>query len=249
MLVAKGLVKRLGAFHLGPVDFELGEEVLVVLGDNGSGKTTLLNLITGILKPDAGLIIKDNDVINSVPIEKRKIGYIFQNTCLFPHMRVRDNITYGLRNPADKTSLQHLDRVVKMLGVADLLDREVFALSGGEQQRVALARALAPQPDALVMDEPMRNLDFKTRRRLVSELKDLFTLLRVPTIYVTHDPGEAVSLGDTFLAMHKGRSTFIRNTTELESYLRQEYGLEPSEIRHYRMNPLLPLQRNGAEEK
>ena len=248
MLAVKGLTKQLGAFHLGPVDFELNDEVLVVLGDNGSGKTTLLNLITGILNPDAGTIIKDHNVINSVPIEKRKIGYVFQNTCLFPHMQVRNNITYGLRDPTDKASLQRVDRLVKMLGVADLLNREVFALSGGEQQRVALVRTLATQPEVLVMDEPMKNLDFKTRRRLVSELKNLFTLLQLPTIYVTHDPGEALVLGDTFLTLHKGRSVPVENLSQLESLLRREYGLEPNEI-HQRIKPPLPLQRKSAEEE
>ena len=118
MLTVNGLTKRLGTFHLGPIDFTLNNEVLVVLGDNGSGKTTLLNLIAGILKPDEGTIIKNNSAIDSLPTERRRIGYVFQNTCLFPHMRVRDNITYGLRDSWNKGNLQHVDYLVEILRVS-----------------------------------------------------------------------------------------------------------------------------------
>ncbi|MGA3404375.1 MAG: ATP-binding cassette domain-containing protein [Candidatus Bathyarchaeia archaeon] len=227
MLTVNGLTKQLGTFHLGPIDFTLNNEVLVVLGDNGSGKTTLLNLIAGILKPDQGTIIKNNSAIDSLPTERRRIGYVFQNTCIFPHMRVRDNITYGLRDSSNKGSLQHVDYLVEILRVRDLLDRGVFGLSGGEQQRVAIARTLATQPEVLLMDEPMKNLDFRTKRRLISELKQLFNLLHEPTIYVPHDPEEALALGDSVLILNKGRTVALGNRDQLETLLRDEYDVEP----------------------
>ena len=228
MLKVEGLTKQLGTFYLGPIDFEVGNEVLVFLGDNGSGKTTLLNLIAGILRPDRGTISKDNSVINPLPIEKRKIGYVFQNTCLFPHMRVRENITYGLQDSSDVANLQHLNYLVNLLGIRDLLDREVLGLSGGEQQRVAIVRTLATQPDILLMDEPMKNLDFKTRRRLVSELKQLFNLFNKPTIYVTHDPEEAINLGDVFLILDKGRIVSRASPDQLKNRLVHDYGVKPT---------------------
>ncbi|MGA3296273.1 MAG: ATP-binding cassette domain-containing protein [Candidatus Bathyarchaeia archaeon] len=228
MLKVEGLTKQLGTFYLGPMNFEVGNEVLVFLGDNGSGKTTLLNLIAGILRPDRGTISKDNSVINPLPIEKRKIGYVFQNTCLFPHMRVRENITYGLQDSSDVANLQHLNYLVNLLGIRDLLDREVLGLSGGEQQRVAIVRTLATQPDILLMDEPMKNLDFKTRRRLVSELKQLFNLFNKPTIYVTHDPEEAINLGDVFLILDKGRIVSRASPDQLKNRLVHDYGVKPT---------------------
>ncbi len=228
MLKAEGLTKQLGTFYLGPMDFEVGNEVLVFLGDNGSGKTTLLNLIAGILRPDRGTIMKNNSVINPLPIEKRNIGYVFQNTCLFPHMRVRENITYGLRDSSDVANLQHLNYLVNLLDIRDLLDREVLGLSGGEQQRVAIVRTLATQPDILLMDEPMKNLDFKTRRRLVSELKQLFDLFNKPTIYVTHDPEEAINLGDVFLILDNGRIVSRASPDQLKNQLVHDYGVKPT---------------------
>jgi ABC-type sugar transport system ATPase subunit len=228
MLKVEGLTKQLGTFYLGPMDFEVGNEVLVFLGDNGSGKTTLLNLIAGILRPDRGTISKDNSVINPLPIEKRNIGYVFQNACLFPHMRVRENITYGLRDSSDVANLQHLNYLVNLLGIRDLLDREVLGLSGGEQQRVAIVRTLATQPDILLMDEPMKNLDFRTRRRLVSELKQLFNLFNKPTIYVTHDPEEAINLGDVFLILDKGRIVSRASPDQLKNRLVHDYGVKPT---------------------
>jgi len=228
MLKVEGLTKQLGTFYLGPMDFEVGNEVLVFLGDNGSGKTTLLNLIAGILRPDRGTISKDNSVINPLPIEKRNIGYVFQSTCLFPHMRVRENITYGLRDSSDVANLQHLNYLVNLLGIRDLLDREVLGLSGGEQQRVAIVRTLATQPDILLMDEPMKNLDFKTRQRLVSELKQLFDLFNKPTIYVTHDPEEAINLGDVFLILDKGRIVSRASPDQLKNRLVHDYGVKPT---------------------
>ena len=228
MLKVEGLTKQLGTFYLGPMNFEVGNEVLVFLGDNGSGKTTLLNLIAGILRPDRGTISKDNSVINPLPIEKRNIGYVFQNACLFPHMRVRENITYGLRDSSDVANLQHLNYLVNLLGIRDLLDREVLGLSGGEQQRVAIVRTLATQPDILLMDEPMKNLDFKTRRRLVSELKQLFNLFNKPTIYVTHDPEEAINLGDVFLILDKGRIVSRASPDQLKNRLVHDYGVKPT---------------------
>jgi ABC-type sugar transport system ATPase subunit len=124
--------------------------------------------------------------------------------------------------------LQHLNYLVNLLGIRDLLDREVLGLSGVEQQRVAIVRTLATQPDILLMDEPMKNLDFKTRRRLVSELKQLFNLFNKPTIYVTHDPEEAINLGDVFLILDKGRIVSRASPDQLKNRLVHDYGVKPT---------------------
>ncbi|WP_232701662.1 ABC transporter ATP-binding protein [Halobacterium wangiae] len=198
MLDLTGLTKTYGDFDFGPVDLSVGAEVLSVLGPSGSGKTTLLSTIAGIVAPDAGDISLDGRSLVGRPLEARRVGLVFQDGALFPHMTARENVAYAATSP---------DRVADLaatLEIDNVLDRRPSALSGGERRRVALARTLAADPDLLLLDEPLSSLDTPIRRRLRDELHDLFGSLEIPTIYVTHDQRAATVLGDRIAVLRDG---------------------------------------------
>ncbi|MDU4960570.1 MAG: ATP-binding cassette domain-containing protein [Sporomusaceae bacterium] len=201
--------KQLADFRL-DIRFSLGNHILVLFGASGAGKTTLLRTIAGLVKPDQGLIRHHGRLFFSsddrffLPPRARRIGYMFQEYALFPHMDVRENIWYG----APKADLQArvlYERLIELLRIGQLADRPVTRLSGGEKQRVALARALMTGPELLLLDEPLSALDETTRGELQTELKRIQALWKIPFILVTHDPVEAKRLGDKFLVIEKGR--------------------------------------------
>jgi spermidine/putrescine ABC transporter ATP-binding subunit len=182
-------------------------EFLALLGPSGCGKTTTIRMIAGLLQPDGGhILIRSQDVVD-VPTHRRNLGMFFQNYALFPHRTVRDNIAFGLvmrKRPHDEIA----SRVTRMLGLVQLEglgDRYPRQLSGGQQQRVALARALAIEPDLLLLDEPLSNLDPKLRQHMRLELKDLQRQLGITTILVTHDQEEALIMSDRIGVMYGGR--------------------------------------------
>jgi ABC-type Fe3+/spermidine/putrescine transport system ATPase subunit len=229
MISVEGLSKRLGNFQFGPLNLEVGEgEVLVVLGENGSGKTTLLNLVAGILKPDKGRIFLNQNLLNGIPIEKRRVAYVFQKLYLFPHLNVFANITFGLRRwrrqqrKGDRVvdiSTTRTGEIISMLGIeSSLLSRDIQSLSAGEQQKVALARALVTEPHLLLMDEPLTNLDIASKINLMQELRKILTKVKIPVIYVTHYPNEAFGLADKILILNNG--SIIEEGTKDEVMLR-----------------------------
>jgi len=189
----------------------------VLLGPSGCGKTTALRTIAGFYEPDEGEIYIKGKLVTNVPPHKRNTGMVFQNYALFPHMKVFDNIAYGLRfRESLKTDAeQRVRKVAKMLGIEPLLDRFPAQLSGGEQQRVAVARALVIEPEVLLLDEPLSNLDAKVRVRVRVELKKLQRELGITAIHVTHDQDEALAIGDTIVVMNKGRVVQIGTPTEI----------------------------------
>ncbi|MDE5798676.1 MAG: ABC transporter ATP-binding protein [Treponemataceae bacterium] len=177
-----------------------------LLGPSGCGKTTLLRLISGFLAPDAGTI-KINGVDQSgIAPDRRKVGMVFQDYALFPHLTVEKNLLYGLRiqkKPNDEArALMH--QTARLLGIAHLLERYPHELSGGQQQRVALGRALVLKPLVLLMDEPLSSLDAKLRALVRDELQDIQRDLGVTTMYVTHDQEEALSLSDCIAVINHG---------------------------------------------
>lgn len=181
-------------------------EFMVLLGPSGCGKTTLLRLIAGLEQPDAGfLTIGDKDVTN-LPPRRREIAMVFQNYAIFPHMRVADNISFGLRmRKAPKQEIKtRVQRAAELVELADFLDRYPSQLSGGQRQRVAVGRAIATNPAVLLMDEPLSNLDALLRLQFRASLKKLVSDLKATTIYVTHDQIEALSLGDRIAVMRDG---------------------------------------------
>ncbi len=180
-----------------------------ILGESGCGKTTLLRLISGFLEAGEGQIFIDGIEQSRVEPEKRKVGIVFQDYALFPHMTVRKNISYGLKIKGRKEKVskkEFEDKVLKVcenLSLTGLLDRYPHELSGGQQQRVALARSLVLEPEILLMDEPLSNLDSRLRESVRDELAEIQRKLKITTIYVTHDQEEALSLSD-FVAVLKG---------------------------------------------
>ncbi|WP_284140649.1 ATP-binding cassette domain-containing protein [Virgibacillus sp. LDC-1] len=195
--------KQLSHFEL-QATFTVKNEIVVLFGPSGAGKTTILHSIAGITKADQGIIrLHDSVLFHSeqkiaVPIQRRKIGYLFQDYALFPHMTVWKNIAYGMKNET------LAKQVIKELTIDHLIAQYPHQISGGEKQRVALARALATEPDLLLLDEPFSALDDKTRLRSHEELLRLHTLWQIPIIMVTHSHEEALKLGNRVLYVEHG---------------------------------------------
>jgi len=179
--------------------------ICALLGPSGCGKTTTLRLIAGLERPDAGRILIGDRVLADgrefVPPERRRIGMVFQDYALFPHMDVAGNVGYGLgRRPERK----RIDEVLELVGLGGEAARPVHELSGGQQQRVALARALAPTPELVLLDEPFSNLDAGLRDRLRQEVREILSRASVTALFVTHDQAEALSIAETVAVMRDG---------------------------------------------
>jgi multiple sugar transport system ATP-binding protein len=192
---------------VGDVDLDVADgEFVVLLGPSGCGKTTLLRCLAGLETVDAGTIhIGDRDATD-LPPRRRRISMVFQSYAVFPHMRVRDNIAFGLRMQKESSQVikERVDSVAGLLGITELLDRYPAQISGGQRQRVAVARAIAIRSDVLLMDEPLSNLEALLRMQMRAELKALLQELGTTTIYVTHDQTEALSMGDRIAVMNRG---------------------------------------------
>lgn len=184
-------------------------EVLCLLGESGCGKTTLLRLAAGIERPTAGRIAIDTKDVASddrfVPTEQRGVGLIFQDQALFPHLTVLQNVAYGLSSLKKSEALAEARRYLERVNLADGADVYPHRLSGGQQQRVALARALAPRPRVLLMDEPFSGLDRRLRLELRSDVSQILRSALATTILVTHDPEEAMLMGDRIALMRAGK--------------------------------------------
>ncbi len=178
-----------------------------LLGPSGCGKTTTLRMLAGFFDPDAGEVFIGGVRQNGVPPNRRNVSIVFQDYALFPHMTVLQNVRYGLRlrGVAAAERERRVERVLAFLGLGELGRRHPFELSGGQQQRVALGRSIVMEPDVLLMDEPLSNLDAKLRIRVRAELKEIQRALGITTIYVTHDQDEALSLSDQVAVMNEGR--------------------------------------------
>ncbi len=204
-LSISGLSAQAGSFTLGPVSLDIPpDRVLVVLGPSGAGKTMLLETIAGLRPQYSGEIsLAGTDIAGLAP-ERRRIGVVFQDAALFPHLTVKDNIRFGPR--ANRTTAgDRSGELMRQLGIGHLADRAPRSLSGGERQRVALARALAIQPRLLLLDEPLSALDQPTREDMRTLLQRLLTQLEIPAAHVTHDRDEALSIGDDLAVIVAGR--------------------------------------------
>ncbi|MFC6757493.1 MULTISPECIES: ABC transporter ATP-binding protein [Haloarcula] len=182
-------------------------EFFTLVGPSGCGKTTMLRAIAGLTDGADGSVAIDGRDVTDAPPEARNVGMVFQNYALFPHMSVHENVAYGLRFHDLGDDRSEDERVAELLDLVDLsgvADRSPEQLSGGQQQRIALARALAPEPDVLLLDEPLSALDAKLRKRLRVQIKTIQQELAITTIYVTHDQAEALALSDRVAVMHDG---------------------------------------------
>ena len=208
-MLSVDITKNLPDFSLS-IRFSIERDILVLFGPSGCGKTTTLRSIAGLLQPDGGRIVNDGEVFFDaagkivIPPRQRRIGYMFQDFALFPHMSVYRNIWYGVRDH-DREARQMYEKLTSLLKIGHLAERSPGQLSGGEKQRVALARALMAQPKILLLDEPLSSLDTETRLEVRNELREMQRIWNIPFILVTHDPDEARFLGDQVLYMQKGR--------------------------------------------
>ncbi|WP_353634919.1 ABC transporter ATP-binding protein [Halobacterium sp. NMX12-1] len=183
-------------------------EFFTLVGPSGCGKTTTLRLIAGFEQPDSGDVRFGGDSVAGVPPEDRDVGIVFQSYALFPHMSVAENVAYGLRfrdPPAGQTTDERVAELLELVDLAGFGDRDPGELSGGQQQRVALARALAPEPDVLLLDEPMSALDARLREQLRVQVKEIQSELDITTVYVTHDQSEALAISDRVAVLNAGR--------------------------------------------
>ena len=182
------------------------QEFVVLLGPSGCGKTTLLRAVSGLGMADEGRISIGGRDVTYLPPRDRNISMVFQSYAIFPHMKVHDNIAFGLKmNKFDKTEIERRVReAAELLHIEELLDRYPSKMSGGQRQRVAVARAIAMKSQVLLMDEPLSNLDALLRLEMRAELKRLLSEIKATTIYVTHDQIEALSMGDRIAVMKEG---------------------------------------------
>ena len=208
-IAVQNVTKRFGAMAAAnDVTLAVEEgELFTLLGPSGCGKTTLLRLIAGFYAPDEGEVRFDDRRVNEVPPHERGIGMVFQNYALWPHMTVADNVGYGLklRGVPGADIAQRVHAVLEKVKLGGLDKRYPGQLSGGQQQRVALARALVLNPEILLLDEPLSNLDAKIRIQVRAEIRKLQKELGITTIYVTHDQEEALTLSDRIAVFDKGR--------------------------------------------
>ncbi len=205
----KDIVKRFGSLEaVSHVSLDIRDgELFTLLGPSGCGKTTILRLIGGFHKPDHGEVWFGDEEVSAIPPYERNIGMVFQNYALWPHMTIFDNVAYGLKikKTPRKEIPGRVDRVFSMVNLTGLESRYPGQLSGGQQQRVALARALVLNPDVLLLDEPLSNLDAKIRQTVRAEIRKLQKELAITSIYVTHDQEEALTISDRIAVLDHGK--------------------------------------------
>ncbi len=203
------------------VAFALGEGVTVLFGPSGSGKTTTLRAIAGMVAPDRGRIALDGRIFFdseagvNLSIQERRVGFVFQDYLLFPHLTAAANVGYGLRAHSDPARRRRALELLDWAGVAHAAHRRPSELSGGEQQRVALARALASEPSLLLLDEPFSAVDATTRARLLDDIVETQRRSRIPFLYVTHSPADAVRAAGTALILDAGKIVQEGNPAEV----------------------------------
>jgi len=216
------IAQRIGRFAL-DVKFSVDAPVVGLFGPSGSGKTSVVNAIAGVQRPDRGTIRVNGEVLFDsvkridVRPEHRRVGYVFQDALLFPHLDVSANLTYGQRLRASSQRVIHEDHVVELLGLAALLDRRPRTLSGGERQRVAIGRALLAQPRILLMDEPLASLDQARKLEILDYIERLRDDLHIPIVYVSHSAEEVKRLADAVVLLSQGRCVAVGDVDTLAS--------------------------------
>lgn len=194
-------------------------EVVCLLGPSGCGKSTLLRIASGIERPTAGRLLINGRVVAGpgvfIPPEQRNVGLVFQDFALFPHLSILDNVAFGLRNIPRAEAAREAMAVLERVGLAHYAAEFPYVLSGGQQQRVALARAIVPRPSVMLMDEPFSGLDVQLREAMQEETLGLLRETRATSIIVTHDPHEALRLGDRIAVMQKGRLVQVGKAEDL----------------------------------
>jgi len=223
MSVEVDIRSQRGEFRL-EAEFSAGPGVTALFGQSGAGKTSLLQMIAGLLRPQSGrirvgdrVLFDDGNRVN-VPTHKRRVGMVFQDARLFPHLTVARNLTYG-RWAGKRASSGDISRITVMLGIGGLLNRYPATLSGGEKQRVAIGRALLSEPDLLLMDEPLASLDQQRKREILPYLEEVRDETGLPIVYVSHEMDEVARLADTLVVLSEGRVLGAGDAVEMFSQL------------------------------
>jgi molybdate transport system ATP-binding protein len=220
------ITKQLGSGNGHALTIEVtvraGSGVTVLFGSSGAGKTSILRAIAGIIRPDEGRIMLGETVFFdsaagiNLPMQQRKVGYVFQNHALFPHLTAEQNVLYGARAHSRPSARERVRDLFSSMGIPQTAARYPHELSGGEQQRVALARALATDPLIMLLDEPLSAVDVATRSRLLEEISDIQQRSGIPFLYVTHNHSEAVRLGNAMIVIDGGK--VVQEGTPLEVF-------------------------------
>lgn len=209
-MLSVDISKQLGALTL-EAKFESSGVVTGLFGPSGAGKTSLVSMIAGLLRPDRGTIVLDGETLDDserrhhVPAHLRRIGYVFQDARLFPHLDVRRNLDYGRRMNGLARDAAHENRIVALLDIGELLDRRTAQLSGGERQRIALGRALLAKPRLLLLDEPLGSLDDERKDEILPHLIRLRDEAHVPMVYVSHDASDMRMLATNIVMLRRGK--------------------------------------------
>ncbi|MDQ6841683.1 MAG: sn-glycerol-3-phosphate ABC transporter ATP-binding protein UgpC [Actinomycetota bacterium] len=219
-IVLEGVTKEFpgGIIAVREVSFEVQPgEFMVLVGPSGCGKTTTLRMVAGLEEVSGGEVRIDDRVVTGLPPRHRDIAMVFQNYALYAHMTVRDNIGFGLRmhGMAKREMRRRVDEAAEILGIVDLLARKPRQLSGGQRQRVAMGRAIVREPAAFLMDEPLSNLDAKLRVEMRAEITNVQRRIGAPTLYVTHDQTEAMTMGDRVAVLKDGVLQQLGSPSEL----------------------------------
>lgn len=228
-LIASLRKQRTGAtpFDLA-VNLELPSGITILFGASGAGKTTILDCIAGLTTPDSGKVSIDGRVLFdsaqrvNVPVPQRRIGYVFQDLALFPHLTVQANVEYGLQNLESGERRQRVDTILDAFRIAHLRERRPRQISGGEAQRVALARSLVTDPALLMLDEPLAGLDAPTKSKIVADLRGWNESRRISVLYVTHSRDEVFALGERVVVLDRGRVLACGTPHEVMTMPRQE---------------------------
>ncbi len=245
LIQIRGVSKHFGKTQvLHSIDLDIGsQEFICLLGPSGCGKTTLLRILSGIESASSGSISLRGQDISQSAAEQRRFGMVFQSYALFPNLSALDNVAYGLMGMQAPAKRMRAMEMLDMVGLAGFAARYPAQLSGGQQQRVALARAIAPQPQLLLLDEPLSALDAQVRLGLRQEIRSLQRRLRMPVVLVTHDQDEALTIADRVVLMREGRIEQQHDPIHLYSHPSTEFAARFMG----RMN-LWPAQASGANE-
>lgn len=213
--------KKQGNFGLDICFLSSENGVTALFGKSGAGKTSVINMIAGLVQPDHGTIVVNNRVLFdsangiNIPAEKRRVGYIFQDGRLFPHLSVSSNLIYGMKLIRPSKRFVRFEQVVDLLGIESLLDRRPAKLSGGEKQRVAIGRALLTSPSLLLMDEPLASLDSDRKAEVLPFISGISHEFKLPILYVSHSPDEVLSLAENLVLIDSGKVIATGKTQEL----------------------------------
>jgi molybdate transport system ATP-binding protein len=221
MSILVDVEKKVSAGFALAARFETSGRVTALFGRSGAGKSTLVNIIAGLLRPDRGRIEIDGQTLFDgeqridIPTRKRRVGYVFQEGRLFPHLSVRSNLLYGRRFTPARSRWGSLDEIVDLLGIETLLDRRPASLSGGEKQRVAIGRALLSSPRLLLMDEPLAALDQERKGEILPFIERLRDRMQMPIVYVSHAVDEVSRIADTVVLLEDGKVVAVGGVNEV----------------------------------